>query len=82
MAELVLRNVDSALVSRLKERADTHCRSVEEEHKAILREALAANKQEGGEVTFEGYLRQMPDVGADADFSRIEGSMNDVSLSD
>jgi hypothetical protein len=33
-------------------------------------------------MTFESYLRTMPDVGTDIDFSRIEGSMRDVDLSD
>ncbi|MBI2477211.1 MAG: hypothetical protein HYV60_00725 [Planctomycetia bacterium] len=33
-------------------------------------------------MTFESYLRTMPDVGTDADFSRIEGSMRDVDLAD
>lgn len=33
-------------------------------------------------ITFESYLRSMPDVGTDADFSRIEGSIRDVDLAD
>ncbi len=34
------------------------------------------------DMTFEAYLRQMPDVGTDADFSRIEGSIRDVNLAE
>jgi hypothetical protein len=30
----------------------------------------------------EAYLRKMPDVGTDADFSRIEGSIRDVNLAE
>ena len=40
MAELVVRDVEPALVARLKQRADEHHRTVEEEHKAILRGVL------------------------------------------
>ena len=31
-------------------------------------------------MTFEAYLRKMPDVGTDADFLRIEGTMRDIGL--
>ncbi len=33
-------------------------------------------------MTFESYLRTMPDVGDDNDFSRIEGSMREIDLAD
>jgi hypothetical protein len=33
-------------------------------------------------ITFESYLRSMPDVGTDADFSRIEGTIRDIDLAD
>ncbi len=39
-------------------------------------------EQEASAMTFEAYLRQMPDVGADGDFSRIEGSIGDVNLTE
>ena len=80
MAELLLRNVEPTIVARLKARADEHRRSVEDEHRAILRDVLLVGDQESSEMTFEAYLRKMPDVGADADFARIEGSMRDVNL--
>lgn len=82
MAELVVRNVEPAIVSRLKERADLHRRSVEEEHRAILRDALTNSDQETGATTFEAYLRQMPDVGDDADFSRTGGLIRDIDLAE
>jgi len=65
----------TAIVARLKERADEHRRSVEDEHRAILRDVLLEGDQETPTLTFEAYLRQMPDVGTDGDFSRIEGSI-------
>jgi antitoxin FitA len=75
MAELVVRDVEPAIVARLKQRADEHRRSVEDEHKTILRDALMAGDQETTAMTFEAYLMKMPDVGTDADFSRTEGSL-------
>lgn len=82
MAELLLRDVEPAIVARLKQRAEQHRRSVEDEHKAILRDLLLADDQDAPKLTFEAYLRTMPDVGTDADFSRIEGSIRDVSLAE
>jgi plasmid stability protein len=39
MAELVVREVDPAIVAKLQERAEKHRRSVEE-HRAILRDVM------------------------------------------
>jgi plasmid stability protein len=82
MAHLVLHNIDTAIVDKLKQRAEKHCRELEDELTAILRDALLTTDGQEGEVTFETYLQTMPDVGADADFSRIEGSIRDASLAD
>ena len=82
MAELLLRDVEPAIVARLKQRAERHRRSVEDEHKAILRDLLLTDDQDATKLTFEAYLRTRPDVGTDADFSRIEGSFRDVSLAE
>ena len=81
MSELLLKNVEPAILARLKERAEEHGRSVEDEHRAILQDALLKDK-EASTVTFEEYLRKMPDVGTDADFSRIEGTIRDIDLAD
>ena len=82
MAELLVRDVEPAILARLKKRADEHRRSVEDEHRAILRDVLLAGEHESPAMTFEAYLREMPDVGTDADFSRIEGSIRDVNLAE
>jgi plasmid stability protein len=82
MAELIVREVDPAIVAKLQERAEKHRRSVEEEHRAILRDVLLSGELESPAMTFEQYLRAMPDVGVDADFARIEGSIRDVDLAD
>ena len=41
MAQLIVRNLDEALVARLKRQAAEHGRSAEAEHREILRQALA-----------------------------------------
>ena len=38
---LHLRNLDEALIAKLKRRAARHGRSIEDEHREILRQALA-----------------------------------------
>lgn len=53
-----VRNLDPDLVSRLKRRAARHGRSVEAEHREILRQALAGE----GDLAFDelaAQLRQM-----------------------
>jgi antitoxin FitA len=82
MAELIVRDVEAVLVTRLEQRAAAHRRSVEDEHRAILREVLSPEEVKPSAMTFEAYLRNMPDVGEDADFSRIEGTIRDVTLVD
>jgi len=82
MTELLVRDVEPALVARLKQLADEHRRSVEDEHRAILREVLLVGGEGTPTVPFEAYLRKMPDVGTDADFSRIEESIRDVDLAE
>lgn len=82
MADLLLRDVEPTLVARLQSRADQHCRSVDDEHRAILHDVLQVDDGETPAMTFEAYLKNMPDVGTDADFSRIEGSIRDVDLAE
>jgi plasmid stability protein len=43
MANLHVRNLDDELVARLRRRAARHGRSVEAEHREILRQVLAAD---------------------------------------
>ena len=82
MAELTVREIEPAIIAKLKERAERHGRSVEEEHRAILRDTLLEDRGEMPTMTFEAYLRTMPNVGTDADFARIEGSIRDIDLTD
>ncbi len=48
----------------------------------ILRTKQLPGDQETTATTLEAYLRKMPDVGTDADFSRIEGSLRDIDLAE
>lgn len=48
MSTLIVRNVDEALISALKERAARHGRSVEAEHRALLSEVLLQPRPSSG----------------------------------
>ncbi|TDR73893.1 FitA-like ribbon-helix-helix domain-containing protein [Paludibacterium purpuratum] len=63
---LVVRNVDEEVAAALKLQAAEHGRSMEAEHRAILKEVLARPKRR----SFSEVLAQMPNVGEDADFER------------
>lgn len=68
MANLLVRGVDDALVSALKERAAKNGRSAEAEHREILAKALARTRRR----TFPQALAAIPAVGDDQDFARLE----------
>lgn len=63
-ANLIVRNVDEALVLALKQVAAAHGRSAEAEHREILRAVL----QRPPRRPVTEVLAAMPDVGLDADF--------------
>jgi antitoxin FitA len=66
MAQLIVRNLSDDLVAALKRRAARNQRSAEEEHREILRSALAATRRR----SFVQVLSGMPNVGEDSDFVR------------
>jgi plasmid stability protein len=68
MANLLVRNVDDELVQTLRERAAAHGRSAEAEHREILAKALRGPQRK----TFAQVLMSIPNVGADADFARVD----------
>ena len=68
MSQLVVRNLEPDLVESLKARAAAANISAEEQHRRILREALARPKK----LTFEQLLMKMPNGGRDEDFERIQ----------
>jgi antitoxin FitA len=68
MPDLLVRGVDEEIVRALKERAVAHGRSAEAEHREILVAALVHPRKR----SFADVLASMPDVGADADFERVQ----------
>lgn len=78
MPSLVVRNLDATIINALKQRAVEHQRSTEAEHRAILAEVLLKPARK----SFAEVLANMPDVGLDADFQRIndDGKVADVFM--
>ena len=68
MANLMVRNVDAAVVEALKARAGKLGTSAEAEHRRILAQALRKPKKK----SFAQMLTRIPNVGKDTDFKRIE----------
>ena len=67
MAQLIVRNLDDEIVVRLQQRAAEHGRSIEAEHRAILREVLLPTRRR---TSLKDHLLAMPDIGNDRDFRR------------
>ncbi|MEO0011613.1 MAG: hypothetical protein RLZZ535_2 [Cyanobacteriota bacterium] len=68
MANLIVRNIDESIVKALKKRASTHGVSAEAEHRKILEQVLLQPKRK----SFAEVLKQIPDVGNDSDFDRVQ----------
>lgn len=77
MAQLLVRGIDNDLVRRLKLRAARHGNSAEEEHRRILREALATRQ---APRSFKDLLLDIPAVGEDEDFERTPDRGRAVDL--
>lgn len=74
MANLLVRNLDDALVRKLKQRAARHARSAEAEHRLILEAALTRTRRK----PLAEVLAQMPDVGRNEDFERHQDTSKDA----
>ncbi len=68
MANLIVRNIDDRIADALKMRACRHGVSAEAEHRLILEQALTRPEKS----SFIKILSQMPDVGKDSDFARVQ----------
>lgn len=68
MANLIVRNIDEAIVKALKRRASQHGVSAEAEHRKILEQALMHPPKK----SFAEVLSLIPDVGDDSDFERVQ----------
>ncbi len=81
MAQLVVRNLEEAVVRKLKQKAAKDGISMEEEHRRILRNSLM--KKTKPKMSFLDFLCTMPNVGDDADFARPrEIPRKEVNLED
>ena len=63
---VVVRNIGEDVALALKQRAASHGRSAEAEHREILKAALQRPKRR----SFIDVLKSMPNVGEDSDFDR------------
>jgi plasmid stability protein len=77
MAELIVRNIEEELVYELTLRAARNGQTAEEEHRQILRRALAPPRFSS---SLKEHLEQMPDVGTDEDFARSRDLGRPVTL--
>jgi len=66
VAQLMVRNVDEAVVRELKKRAARRNHSAEQEHREILEQALLRPRRR----SLAEVLAAMPDAGKDTDFER------------
>jgi len=68
MPQLIVRQIEEKVVTKLKAQTGQHGVSMEEEHRRILRQALLGKT--AGQLSFKEALLAMPNVGEDADFER------------
>jgi len=76
-AQLIVRNLDPAIVAALRAGAARSGRSMEAEHRDILTSALRRSRRR---TTFKEWLEKMPDVGTDRDFTRTRSKARRVRL--
>jgi len=68
MGQLLVRELEQSIIDALKSRAAEHGRSAEAEHRAILEQALLQPNRR----SFIDVLMDIPDVGNDSDFIRVQ----------
>ena len=70
MAQLVVRRLDPEVVMALRKRAARSGRSMEAEHREILRAALRPERRP---TSLKELILLMPAAGQDSDFARVKG---------
>jgi plasmid stability protein len=78
MPQLLVRNIETAVVKKLRSRAAAEGVSVEESHRRLLRSALMGDDL-GPQRNFIEYLQKIP-RGEEVDFPRIGGLPRQVAL--
>jgi antitoxin FitA len=79
MPQLIVRNIETKIVRKLKQRAGEHGVSMEEEHRRILRDSLLS-QGEKTRPSFMQHLLSMPNVGSDKVFRRKKDYGRDLEL--
>jgi plasmid stability protein len=77
VAQLIVRNLDPELVVELRRRAAASGRSMEAEHRELLRSVLKPGRKR---KPLKALLLGMPAVGEDADFARDRRKARPVRL--
>jgi plasmid stability protein len=77
MAQLLVRDLEDAVVQALKQKAAEEGTSVEEAHRRILRLALLSQKPK---KDFKEFLLEMPEAGDDYIFDRRRSQPREVLL--
>lgn len=68
MPQVTLGNIDETIVMKMKRQAGARGRSMEAEHRRIVRESSEGPSDR--RISFKEALLAMPDVGEDSDFLR------------
>jgi len=76
-AQLIVRKLEPEIVAELRKRAARRGRSMEAEHREILRTALQRDK---ARRSLKALLLEMPAAGTDSDFRRIRRRPRHVKL--
>lgn len=79
MAQLLVRNIEEAVVRKLRQKAAKDGVSMEEEHRRILRTSLLG-KSGRTRMNFKDFLLTVPDFGQNADAHRKGDYPRDIEL--
>lgn len=77
MGQLLVRRIEDRVVAALRARAARNGRSLEAEHRELLREALLSRRRRR---SLKEHLLSIPEVGEDRDFGRLRESPRRVKL--
>jgi plasmid stability protein len=77
MRQLLVRGVEDGVVAALRARAARNGRSVEAEHRELLREALLPRRRR---KSLKEHLLSIPEVGEEGDFARPSETPRRVRL--
>ena len=77
MRQLLVRRIEDRVVAALRARAARNGRSIEAEHRELLREALLSRPRRR---SLKEHLLSIPEIGEDGDFARLRELPRKVKL--